>query len=142
MNKQYKEFVEDYDGTETLFERIDDWLYCYTPFLWKAKDYIEDRYYRIRDFRFKLKHGFYPTEYYNLYSHILDYIKPRLSYFRKNLNGYPYDLTEKEWDEKLLEFEEAIDKMQDKHTLEPDEMINNQRIVENFLGKYFFNLWD
>jgi len=90
------------------------------------------------------KHGWDPTETWNLDQTLANFVFPRLVYFRKNLHGYPGNLTKKEWKEildKIIKSMKSASKGYEDVDYDEKEW---KRIQEGFklFGKYFSNLWD
>lgn len=89
------------------------------------------------------KRGFDDTETWNMDFTISSFILPRLKRFKKINNGYPSELTEKEWnkiiDKMILSLEIKLD---DDTVWETDKEKTNQ-LNEGFdlLRKYFIGLW-
>jgi len=88
------------------------------------------------------KNGFDRSETWNLDDTIARFILPRLIFFRKNLNGYPSDLSNKKWKKNL-------DKMifSFKSCIKDDIIFNKEKEKEinkglELFSKYFRNLWD
>lgn len=104
--------------------------------------------------KFLLKHGFDPTETFNLDITLSLFLLKRLKYFAKNIHGIPSGLkTKKEWVSIIKEIIWALE-----FHLNEDEMISKfvekgdkdkltksfKRMNQGFeyLGKYFCSLWD
>lgn len=104
--------------------------------------------------KFLLKHGFDPTETFNLDITLSLFLLKRLKYFAKNIHGIPSGLkTKEEWESIVKEIIWAL-----KFHLNEDEMISKfvekgekdkltksfKRMNQGFeyLGKYFCSLWD
>ena len=98
--------------------------------------------------KFKKKHGFAPSEWWNLDTHLLEYLLPRLRYFRKHTHGYPGGLTEKKWDKKLKKMIEGFElHLLDEYWMNDDEeeVKKNSKKVQKaskLFGKYLYDLWD
>ena len=98
---------------------------------------------RYKKYRKDLKkQGFDSTETWNLDNTIIQFTLPRLKYFRKNLHGYPADITFKKWkkilDTIIFAFETHIE----------NDCIKDEKIAKKvskgftYFGKYLRNLWD
>ena len=107
---------------------------------------------------YRIRHGFFPSDCWNLDHEIAVWLVPRLKYFRATSCSYPYMIEDKEatsedWDrildEMILGFELKIhewDSRKDsdgttKHWLNPDE----EKLVTrafSLLGEYGQHLWD
>ena len=94
------------------------------------------------------KFGFDATETWNLDSTIAQFIVPRLKYFRKNLVGYPGDLTEKKWykilDKMIFSFEVTLNNYDYFDCTKYKSKKRYKKVQKGFalFGKYFMNLWD
>ena len=114
-------------------------------FLWRC---------RIKQVKFRLRNGFWPDVCWNLDTTLAQLILPRLKHFRSNLNGYPANLTEEEWDRYLTQMIVAFEwiasgdyyDMPMKNGQVDGEAYtklidDTQRGLELF-GKYYMGLWD
>jgi hypothetical protein len=95
------------------------------------------------------KHGWDPSETWNLDQTMAMFLSPRLKYFRENLHGYPDELEEKEWEKILEKIQYSVDCAADNYDCLDIEDITKRKkkykkIKEGFklLGKYFMHLWD
>lgn len=89
--------------------------------------------------------GFDDTETWNLFNVVARFVLPRLIRFKEVTNGFPCDLTEAEWDEKL---QQMIDAFQvwancDDEAMTLDDKEKWQRACDGaeLFGKYFRDLW-
>ena len=87
------------------------------------------------------KHGWDPSETWNLDVTIAHFILPRLKYLRKNTHGYPANLTEKSWDKILKQMIKAFKLI----TSDDDFTVHSTKKLDKGLqlfAKYYRGLWD
>ena len=96
--------------------------------------------------KFYKKHGFDPTETWNLDITIADFVIPRLKYFRQNLNGHPGDITFKQWkkylDQMIEGFENATYEDIDMNDGEPVKDTDKMKKGLDLFSSYYNHLWD
>lgn len=90
--------------------------------------------------------GFDETECWNLDTTIAKFILPRLKCLKEIKHGYPYDLSEEQWDEILDKMILAFDlQLKEGSTMKLEEMEANTKIQDEGLelfAKYYHDLWD
>ena len=103
----------------------------------------------LRYLKYRILHGFWPSECWNLDHEIAEWLLPRLKLFRQAAIGYPaflhdHECTEAEWhaildkiivglEIKLTEWDEVV------FTTEQSEKV---AIAFDLLGKHAQDLWD
>jgi hypothetical protein len=97
---------------------------------------------------YRLRHGFFPCDCWNLDHELAVWLVPRLKLFKINNHGYPYELTGDQWDalidEMIVGFElktQEWERRGDQFFLTPEEEVLVQRAF-TLLGEYGQNLWD
>ena len=94
--------------------------------------------------KFYKKHGWDPSETWNLDMTVSAFILPRLKYFRKNLNGYPGadGWTSERWEKKLDKMIVAFKmKLDDDMDYKEKDWKKIRKGLKLF-AKHFNNLWD
>lgn len=97
---------------------------------------------------FRIKHGFWKYEVWDLFSHTTDFVLPRLEYYHAHMVGYPGgDITMEDWKEIVNKMIIAfrIVKIRSEDSL-PDSYSeeNNKKVKEGLalFAEYFETLWD
>ena len=120
-------------------------------------------FWRLRDFFWKLRaklqrfrRGYADTDVWNLNTWFLSTVRPMLQQLHDTHAGYPVNITNELWEEKLRTMIRLLDGMDEEKLTEglsTDEVIKNavkiqekldrnkDRFFELF-AKYFWNLWD
>ena len=100
-----------------------------------------------RRFRFlwqRLTRGWSDDDTWNLDIPIAKFILPRLRRFKELNNGYPSDMTETEWDEKIDQMIEAFDLLIKTYDGDVDETVETDEKIDTGLklfGEKLRNLW-
>lgn len=94
---------------------------------------------RIRWIPYRIRHGFWPDELYDLDFSIVKFVLPRLREFRYTSMSYPAGITYNEWTGILDEIIWAFENYKD--TDGRDDLDRMEEGVRLF-GEYFFQLWN
>lgn len=90
---------------------------------------------------FKFKYGFDYQDCWNIDSSFIDWIYPRLLYWRAKMNSYPNELTFEEWESIIDEMIQAIEDWKNDNYINGNGDRFNEKFLNNF-HKYFHHLWD
>ena len=90
------------------------------------------------------KHGWDPSETWNLDETIARFILPRLRHLRENTHGYPHDLTEEMWDDIMGKMVKSFELSLLEHGEDGYEEFDQEEMQEglDLFAKHFRNLWD
>ena len=98
---------------------------------------------RVKRLCFRMRHGFWPNECWNLDVTFAKFILPRLKHYRDYTYAYPYPLTEDEWDECLLRMIETFEWIASPEYYDCDQEKTEQAQKDlELFAKYYMGLWD
>ena len=111
---------------------------------WWIKRKLRELPYQVRRKIKSIKIGFNVEDTYSIDYAFGKWICPRLRYFKSNTHSFPYNMTEKEWDDILTEMLLGFKLVEDEYDYfdcdkEKVKMIN--RSLDLF-KEHFYNLWD
>lgn len=96
----------------------------------------------IRHLWFRMRHGWWPAETWNLDHELAAWLVPRLRYFKQHTHGYPSDITAEAWDgilDAMIDgFEAHLREWTDGT---PEDQVKAARAFE-LLGVWGEHLWD
>ena len=159
-HKRYEsvdEMIYDLESNMTFWDKVKRATW------WKLINILDRLWYKIKKVYQKITKGRADEEIWDLSSHIIDYVAPRIKEFQKlDKMGYPCNgdeiKSQKEWDDILDKIAEAFDlAYRDEHTEDnlyydydtgefnkERYLEHNKKLEEGFrlFGKYILALWD
>lgn len=123
---------------------------CHDPSRWKAVIRVVRRCFvlpsairwRVRSLLFRVNHGFWPEEWWNLDDAFFQWVLPRLCYFRLNTHGTPCGFEDDEWVKTLDEMIEGFQIASNWHYDGSQEHMEKVRRACKLFGKHVLSLWD
>lgn len=134
ISKRLEDILEKMSPWQRFSFRLWQLNMNFQSLLWKIF------YYFPKDTYFRIRHGFWPKQWWNFKSELAIHILPILKYYRKNTSGYPIITTNEEW--KII-----LDKIINSFQLiadQDDGPAKKEEINEGLtlFAKYYQNLWD
>lgn len=136
----------------TLWDKI-------TTLFWRAKRWVKDAYWEVRYGFQRMFKGYDSVDIFETYYKFTDRYSKILTRLRKRHVGYPYCLSEEEWDDILDEMVYHLHYMVEDNVVDelkkdvPKEWSPSQKDVDEIMekhkdeffklfSKYFYDLWD
>ena len=144
---------------KTLKDKLENlWDIITTPF-YRAKHWVKDTYWEIRYGFQRMFKGYDSVDVFETFAKFIDRYTKILTRLRNNHCGYPYNLTEEEWDAVIDEMIYHLKYMDEETVIEelernvPDNWTASHKTVGEILekhkdqffelfSKWFYNLWD